>query len=348
MAIKIEPLTADRLEDLQELLLPFWQRNWEKSFADQMFRWRFLERPDWEANIAYDNGKPVAFLDSFFRRRLVGPRLVRVRETADWYSVAAYRPLLGVMLMRQMMAADEPMLVVGGNENTQRLLPKLGWQQLAPLARYVRPLRLGAGIKELSRRLHFPLSAFPASLAEAFSLRVATMHGAEPMGDLSVIELQPEDMLPEIKPSSASSQLCTLLTAEEATWLHKAPKEMGELVVLAFSVDGVPAAISLSRLHWERPFRTANLLHLQAVADTPELYSWVITETSRRLADRGAHWVTTRFNSPVAQYSCERAGFRKMPASINSYWYDRNQSLADQALHLTWVCGDESLHPLPI
>lgn len=348
MAIKIEPLTADRLGDLQELILPFWRRQWERPFADRMFHWRFLERPQWEASLAYDDGKPVAFLDSFIRQRVVGSELRQVRETADWYSAPAYRPLLGIRLMRKLMEAEQPMLVVGGNENTQSLLPKLGWRQLAPLERYVRPLRLGAAVKEASRKLHFPLSAIPAAVAGVFSLRIgAVRESARPAGHLSVSELKDTDTLPDIRPSDANSQLCAFLTNDEAKWLRSAPQEMGEFVLLAFLIDGVPSAITLSRLHREKPFTTASLLHLQSATDRSELYDWVVAETVRRLSERGAHWVTARFNAQAVQKSCESAGFRRMNSCVKSFWWDRNDTHDPDDPHLSWVCGDEGLHPLP-
>ena len=45
MAIEYADLTPERLDDLKDLLLPYWQRAWRAAATDAFFRWRFLERP---------------------------------------------------------------------------------------------------------------------------------------------------------------------------------------------------------------------------------------------------------------------------------------------------------------
>lgn len=348
MATEIVPLTAEHLGDLQDLLLPFWQRKWDPAYAEAMFRWRFLDRPDWQALIAYDRKRPVGFLDAFVRTRYLDSRPVRVLETADWFTLPDYRPITGIMLMRQMMRKSMPILVAGSNEHTHGLLPKLGWQELTPLALFILPVRLGAAVKRLSRTVHFPLTKIPGGVADAMSVRIASPKTElTPSGQLSVAKLEHGQAIPEIASLPGRTALSAELTTREAEWLSRAPKPMGEFLWLVFSVDGNPAGITLSRVYYEGPFRKANLLHVQAGAPSASLYDWMVAETARQLIERGVHWIVGRFGCSVAVEACRRVGFRQRVGPVRVFWWDEKHKLPKVPLDVTWVCGDDSLHPLP-
>lgn len=346
MAITYIKLTPDRLEDVERLLLPYWQRRWDKPVADAFFRWRFLERADWEAILAYDGARLVGFLDNFFRPCRIGDALLRTRQTADWFCDPGHRPV-GVMLMRKIMEQPEPVLVVGGTDATHQLLPRLRWQSLPDLTDYALPTGGGAAIKRLSELFHFRLAAVPGPLGRALSLPMGgRRRAAPPPGAAEVTCLDADEPLPEIVPRAGTHGLSSLLDQSEADWLRLAPDAMGRYVWLVFSLDGRPAGFSLSRLYRAGPLQAARLLHLQAQVPAVALYAWMSAETARYLAQQGAQWVAARFGCPLVDQALAGLGFRRRHA-CKAFWWHRGEAPPPLPYHLTWVCGDEAVLPYP-
>ena len=346
MAIDYAELTPERLDDLQRLLLPFWQRQWDKSFADAFFRWRFVERPDWDGILAYDGARPVGFIDSFFRPYQIGESLVRVRQTSDWFSDPGYRPV-GVMLMRKVMQQPEPILVVGGSETTHQILPRLRWTSLPDLAHYALPTGSGAAIKGLSELFGLSSLRLPGPMVRALSLPLVRRRRVKPpQGTAEVSCLPAGGPLPQIVPHDGSSVLLSVLEQAEADWLGKAPEGVGEYVWLVFSLDGRPVGLSLSRLYRRDAMTVARLLHLQADVPSVELYAWMTDETARHLAKQGAQWVAGRFGCPQIDQALTGLGFHKRQPCL-AFWWHQGQEPPPPPHNLSWICGDEALLPHP-
>lgn len=346
MAIEYAELTPERLEDLERLLIPFWRREWDKPFTDAFFRWRFLERPDWEAILAYDGTRPVGFIDSFLRPCQIGDQLVRTRQTSDWYSDPDYRPV-GVMLMRKVMQQPEPVLVVGGSDATHQLLPRLRWTSLPDLTHYLLPTGSGAIIKGLSDLFRFPSSALPGPLVRALSLPLLGRRRAKPpAGRAEVVHLTDDQPLPRIVPQAGSTTLLSVLDQGEVEWLRKAPDGMGDYCWLVFSLDGRPVGLSLSRLYNMGALTVGRLLHLQAETPSVALYAWMSSETSRHLTKHGAQWVAGRFGCPQIDEALTSLGFRRRQPCL-AFWWHQGQDPPPAPYNLSWVCGDEALLPHP-
>ena len=348
MSIEYTNLSLEHLDDVKDLMLPIWERRWGEDFARAFFRWRFFERPLWDAALAYDGTSLVAFLDSFIRRCRVGTQIIPIRQTADWFCHPDYRPVVGIKIMRMMMDKPEPMLVVGGNKNTQNVLPRLRWHSLPDVPRFVLPIGPGVMFKGLSRLLRIPTSAFPSALGRLPSFRVfGGRRGAAPNGTGSVFRLRDSESLPEIAPPPDSCALGAVLDREEVDWLNKAPDAMGDFVWLVFSIDGSPMGLSLSRVYEEKPFRTAKLLHLQATDPSAAAYDWMIKETAAFVAECGAQWITAQFGDPLVLQALEKTGYRKKRDDQKAFWWNHGQEPPNGPYHLTWVCGDESVMPFP-
>ena len=346
MAIDYAELTPERLEDLERLLLPFWGRAWDRSFAAAFFRWRFIERPDWDAILAYEGTRPIGFIDSFFRRCRIGDSLVRIRQTSDWFCDPGFRPV-GVMLMRKVMQRPEPILVVGGSDTTHQVLPRLRWTSLPDLAHYALPTGSGAAIKGLCELFGFPSSRLPRPLVRALSVPLRRRRRANPpAGEAEVSCLAADGPLPRIVPQADGSTLLSVLDQAEAEWLGRAPDSMGSYFWLVFSLDGRPVGLSLSRLYDLGPLTVGRLLHLQAEVPSVALYAWMSDETSRHLAKRGAQWVAGRFGCPQIDEALTGLGFRKRQP-CRAFWWHQGQQPPPVPHNLTWICGDEALLPHP-
>lgn len=346
MAVEYTKLTAGNIADLQRLLLPHWQRHWDESFAEAYFCWRFLDREDWEATLAYDGGQPVAFLDSFFRQCRISDTLVRTRQTADWFN-SPNTGLVGLMMMRRVMEQPEPILVVGGTAPTHQLLPRLGWKELPALDDYVLPTGLGAAVMAFCKLAHFPADLIPRQLANIFSAPIIGRERAEaPAGPARIDRLGPDEALPPIIPARGSNSLVSVLGQAEVEWLRKAPDACGEYIWLVFSLDGKPAGFSLSALRQRGPFQMARLLHLQAQTPSSQMYRWMSAETAHHLAKCGAQFVTGSFSCPLVGEALRSIGFHRRKTT-RAFWWHQGQEPPPLPYHLTLACGDEAIlgHP---
>jgi len=348
MAIEYTPLTPERLDDLEEVLLSVWNRRWDRPFMDRMFRWRFLERPDWEAVVAYDGGRAIGFMDSFLRPyHTRSGQVVRIREPADWYCHPDYRPVVSLKLIRSFMNKPEPILAVGGKAVTVGILPRLGHQPLPEVRSFVLPVGGGAMVKKLSKTLGFPMSAVPEAVARPLSVRLRRgWHGPGSLPQVSVHPVRQGSQVPDLDSPEGAYGLSPILTPEEYDWLQKAPDRLGEFVWLAFSGDDGVEGVSVSRVYGEGPFRAAHLLHMAVSHPSVTLYGAVLRETAEYLMGHGPQWISARFNCPLACSALQSAGFRETAPST-AYWWHREIPPPERPLHLSWTTADEGLLPYP-
>lgn len=346
-AIQYAPLTAERLDDAKALLLPFWKRSWEPGLAERIFRWRFLERPDWEATLAYDGDRPVGFVDSFFTPYLTEAGVVRVRETADWFCHPDYRPLVGIRLLRGIMTKPEPIVVVGGRDTARQIVSRMGWSVLPELGRYVLPTGTGAMVKGLSKRFRFPLSSVPRAVARGLSIRTALAPGAGHRPLEGTVALVEDGMaLPWIQPAPDAYGLSSLLAPERFEWLRRAPPELGRFFCLAFDTGEGGRGLALGRTYEDGPFRAGRILHLTATAPTLEAYAWMIGQTARFLVGEGAQWITARFSCSTARDALEAVGFR-YTGPCQAFWWHPEAPTPEGPIDLGWATGDEGVLPYP-
>jgi len=347
-SIEYTPLTPDRLHDLEAMLLPVWGRRWSPRVADDIFRWRFLERQGGEAVLAYRGARPVACLDSFVRPYRTPAGVVHVREPADWFCAPDHRPLVSIQLMRRLFEKPEPVLVVGGNPGTREILPRLGCQELPALATYVFPLGTGVVAKTLSKRFGVPMTRLSPRVARALSLRLRPTGGLPaPPPEVRVRRIEAGGPVPDFAADGGPHGFAQLFQQWEFDWLRKAPPSMGEFVWLAFEADDGVRGVSLSRVYQEGPFRAARLLHLDATRPSASSYAGMMGETVRLLARSGAQWIGARFSSPLACGALERVGFRRV-SRCRAFWWDRAGRVPEGPMHLGWATNDEGLLPYPM
>jgi hypothetical protein len=329
------------------VVLPIWQRRWDRDFTDRILRWRFLERPDWEAVIAYDGGRPVGFMDSFLRPYRTRAGVVRVREPADWYCHPDHRPVVSLKLIRNFMEKPEPILAVGGKAVTVGILPRLGYLKLPQVRSFVLPTGAGAMVKKLSKTFGFSLSSVPPRLAKPLSVTVGR-HGGSGRGlpEVSVRPVREGEQIPELSPANGAYGLSPVLPRQEYAWFRSAPERVGEFTWLAFETADGRRGVSFSRLYNEGPFRAARVLHMDASEPSTPLYASILQETVRTLMRSEPQWIGARFNCAMACEALEAAGFKET-ASCTAYWWHRDLPPPEAPLHLSWTTGDEGLLPYP-
>ncbi len=346
MAIELLPLTSDRLTELETLLLPVWQRRWDRLQSERIFRWRFLERPEGEGLIAYDNGRAVGFIDSFFRQYRTRAGLIRVREPADWYCHPSYRPLLSIRLIRKLMQSGEALLVVGGNPNTRNVLPKLGYKALPDVASYMLPTGTGAFAKVLAGTVRFPLHRVPRFLIRPLSVRTLWGGRAHRSSlEFGMRQVQGPPPMPEASTNGGSYGLAPVFPTEEHDWFRNAPGRMGEFMWFEFETAHAKG-LSFVRLYQDGPFRAARILHIEASRPSVLLYDSILRGTIGALLPYRPQWITARFTSPMARQAIQSAGFKGVGA-YKAFWWHRDIPPPEGPLHLSWTTSDEGLLPYP-
>jgi len=346
MTIRIERLNVGHLEAVRSLRKSQSTKEWPEQFSDDYFRWRYPGREQSETLLAFEEDRCVAMLDSLFHSYRFGNEIIRVREPCEWLCMPEYRPQgLGLRLMRMFMKEPEPMFAMVGTWMTQDILPLLGWEKLPDTINYSLPLKSGAIADSLFGRLRLPAGKLRTRLAHTISIPVWHRKPKAPTKDSSISVHQVGDPLPLVEPSAEYALAC-MSSAWEPAWLDKAPQDMGEFVWLVGYSGDKPVGLTISRVFKRNGACEANLLHVQASQRSSELYEWLVTETSRYLAGKGAAKIACRASCPTFSGALKRVGFVER-SRTPAFWWSRGGSKLSEPLHLTMWRGDEAIRPYP-
>ena len=237
------------------------------------------------------------------------------------------------------------MFAMAGTSMTQDILPLMGWQKLPDATNYSLPLKSGALADSLFGRLGIPVGGLRTRLAHTVSFPVWHRRSKPPTEDSMISEHRIGDQLPLVEPSTEYALAC-MSSQWEPAWLDKAPHDMGEFHWLVGYSDGKPVGLTISRLFARNGACEANFLHVQARQRSPELYAWLITETARFLAKRGAAKVSCRASCSVFSAALKHTGFVER-SRTPAFWWSRDGSLLTEPLHFTLWRGDEAIRPYP-
>ncbi len=115
------------------------------SFLPEVLRWKYFSpHPDWSAPRSYVVKKDEAMVGhgGIWPLRFAGEnRELSVIHLIDWAASRAAAGT-GVLLLRKLAGLADVLLTIGGSDETQSILPKLGYQQCGDLklqAKVVRP-----------------------------------------------------------------------------------------------------------------------------------------------------------------------------------------------------------------
>ena len=340
MSITFHSLSEVDPAQVRDLLVRMsWKRDWSEELAQSYFSWRYGSRPSGESLVACDHGRCIGILDSFIRPYWIVGRQEVVRETCDWFCLPDYRALgVGLHLMRRMMAKPESILVIGGTDYTQNLLPRLKWARLPDVGNFVLGIsaRTVAGLiahskwqngTKIARLIpNIPLARRPPRLAAP---------SADSQSRVRVVG-EAEEM-----PNSAPYAVAPVLDTQFLDWLAGAPAVLGKFLVLKFFCDGEPVGISISRLKELPSFGyTSQIVHLQATKF--EAIKWMASETLHHLIDRGAGAIVCRASCPSTASALSALGFWQRKPSP-AYWWPAAKLSPASAFHLTTLQADDAL-----
>ncbi len=346
MTIIIERLNPDHLAAVRLLRQSQNADNWPEELSEQFFRWRYPARGQSETLLAFDADRCVAMLDSLSHSYRFGNAIIRVREPCEWLCLQEYRPQgLGLRLMKTFMNEPEPMFAMAGTWMTQDILPLMGWQKLPDTTNYSLPLTSGALADSLLGRLRLPTGKARTRLAHTISIPVRHRRPKAPTEHSEVSEHRIGQPLPVVEHSADYSLAC-ISSQWEPAWFDAAPDDMGKFFWLVYHSEGKPVGLTISRLFRRNGALEANLLHVQANRRSSELYEWLIADTARFLARRGAVKIACRASCQIFSDALKRVGFNER-SRTPAFWWSKDRSKLSGPMHLTLWRGDEAIRPYP-
>jgi Acetyltransferase (GNAT) family len=339
MALHFTRLTAENAASARTLLFERWPGNWSDEFAGRFFTWRYLTRPAAETLLAVDGDRCVAILDSYLRPYVFCGGTATVRETCDWYCRPEYRSLgVGLKLMRQMMAKPESIVVVGGTEATHLLLPRLKWQRLPDIPIYVLPLSVKSALAFKLRKRAPTAGEVLTSLIPS-GLRIFRARQLPPPANSAQVSASSGLEVPGI-PSPNPYALALLLDRDNLNWLLGAPKEVGNLLVLRFLIDGSLVAISVTRLQRRHEGLTAKVLHIQTEDRSPATMGWIVSATALHLVEKGASLIICLCSDAMIGNALRRVGFMAA-GQRHAFWWSADKRAPTGTMNLTKMVGDD-------
>jgi hypothetical protein len=347
VALVFTALTRENLRSVENLLLPYLERQWSREFTDEFLSWRLLDRKFSETILALNGEECVAMVNSYIRQYAIDGRKSGVRETDFWISKAEYRPFASLRVLQTLMAKPEPISAVVGNDYVASILQRLRWEQLTEFSQMVLPLGAGVVSKRLAKQMKRNIADLPPVLTRPFAFKLRNpKRQPAPAPSATFGEITDPRDLPDIMPPAGAHVVTPLAEPHDFEWYAAAPDPLGEFAWLGFKVGDEPVALALVRLYREGAFLGAKILHVQSSLDDMKTYAWILGETSAYLSDRGADWIDARFSSPVITAALHRIGYVRGRTQF-AYWWAGSQETPEGQYVLPVLFRGEGLAPYP-
>jgi len=333
--VDLMPENAAALEAV--LLGHVWAHRWTPEQARQVVEWRYWRRPSGWTRLAIQNGACVGVIDSFLRPYVVAGRSVLVRETCDWWCDARLRPTgLGVRLMRQMMAGEQSLISIGGNDINLELLPRLKWRYIGDVRKSILPLKardMAAVALRKGRR---------ESLARAVPgfVRIRRPRAVSPPSGGRVCRWQPGEKAPLPEPDAQG--VAAVLDGTVLEWLMDSPVAVARVQALSFSIENVPVGFAVIQFEPTPLGTEGKIVHLQVTQESTGSLGWIVAELVRRLADAGAGLVRARSSSAAMDMALRQAGFM-IVRSEPVYWWGSDGPAGVGSLQLSYLRADDAM-----
>ncbi len=348
MPLAYTSLDHGNMHTMESMFLSYLRRDWPRAFIDEYFGWQFLDGDDCETVMALDEDRCVAMIHSSIRPYAIDGTPTRVRETDFWISEPEYRPFASFRVLQTLMAKPEPICAVTANDYVTSIFHRLKWQQLPDIQQMVLPVRASLLVKALANRLEKSVGELPRLAALPFRVPIRRPKRIPaPSSSASVREIMAADEIPHIVPPADEYAVVQLATPQDYDWFAAAPAPFGDFVWLAFSIGGKPVAYTISRIYPEGPCFGAKILHVQSAAKGPEIYGWVLSETSAHLAKRGADWIDARFSCPLLVEALDRVGYMTGRTDI-AFWWPGAEKMPKGQYLISVLFRGEGLAPYPV
>jgi hypothetical protein len=310
MALEIVPLGREHMGALRR----FAERVWKRPRSDAYYRWRYEEPEFHRAFLALREGECLAMECAIRRPWRMGERVQDVLEVFDWYCLPELvRSGLGVRVMQAFMREPGPLMLLGGTQDTQSLLPRLGWRVVATATRFTLPLDAGRAVSGLRSRVRLPRATEPLARAAAWTVLqlpgVRPRPRAVPRGGRAIALSGVGEEIHALGRGPTRYGSFPLWTDAHLRWLLAGFPAAGHFVPLAFAIDERLVGFALLRVHEAARGRAAELVEVFAPEPSADLYTWMISEAATRAAGFGPEFVSATTTCPLVEQALRRNRF---------------------------------------
>jgi len=323
----------------------FAERVWTRPRDDAFYRWRYEALPLHRAWLAMRDGEVLAMECAFERPYRIGDAVEPVLEVFDWYCLPELRNSgLGVRVMQRLMK-ERPCLLVGGSDDTRGLLPRLKWQIVTEATRFVLPL----GVERLADaiRKRAPVPAFAARLGARALLarpgRRPRPRLVPPGGRVLAVAGVGEEVQALYRGPIAYAAL-PLWPESLLRWLLDAHPSAGHFLPLYFAQGERLRGWTLTRIYGAPHGCDAELVECFAPDPTPDLYTWMVSETAVRVASFAPGLLGACTPCPILGAALRSNGFVESNRNPVQLWRPGQPPLAGPVL-IGANSGDSSLVP---
>ena len=326
MATEIVPLAPELLPAVRR----FGERVWRRPRSDAFYRWRYTDSASFHVGrLAMRDGECLAMECAIRRPWRVDGERVDVLEVFDWYCLPELRNAgLGVRVMQALMQEPHPLMLVGGSEDTQGLLPRLRWQVVGEAERWVLPLGVGRLADALGQRL--PLGPRLARLAARVALARPGSRPRRrrvPAGGraLAVSRVGEEALALYHRPSPYRT--VPTWTPELLGWLLGGFAALGHFVPLYYACGDRLVGWALLRVLPTLHGCDAELIECFAPEPEANLYTWMVSEAAVVAAGFRPGVIGAQTTCPLLAEALRRNSFVRSATNLVQLWWPGRNSL---------------------
>jgi hypothetical protein len=123
-------------------------------------------------------------------------------------------------------------------------------------------------------------------------------------------------------------------------WMVRMPPSLARPLGVAFYLDDTPVGFSLSQIEPTASGLDAKIVHLQC--DMDAAVGWVISETTRLLADHGVGFLRCCVSTPAKIYAIEQVGWFKT-RDVPCHWLPGKGTVVPNSLDVGYLRGDDAM-----
>lgn len=321
----------------------FWGNMWAFRRSEAFYRWRYLDCPNQIGVLAMQGDECVAMVWAFIRTYRSGGKNHRVLETCDWYTRRDLRGAgIGVRVMQSLMNLAEPIVAVGGSQDTLQLLPRMRWQPSGESIHFALPLKGTALGRVLERRLNIP-SAWTEQIAEFFTSRWFIKKQAPAAGWKTLEETRIRPEIARLYEEQTAGTV-SLPDIDYYRWLLHRPQNQGRYLVHYFLTGEHLNGWSFARLYPSEGALYGSLIEVQTTDSNPETLAWIVNQTVEALAQVGAVVARTHTNRLLLQQALRKNRFLRTTSQPILIWSGEKHGL-DRPIAVGSSASDFAIFP---
>ena len=323
----------------------FAARYWSRPTSDEYYTWRYLDAlPIGRLFMAIQEGECLGMAYGLRRSYLVNQVLADCLEVFDWHVLPGLKGSgVGIRVMRALMRQPERLIAVGGTQDVQSALPKMGWQRIGTARKYELPLSGTLVARAVEDRLRVPArwTARPLDVAAKFwfgpRLRTAPADHTVQMTPMLGTEI--DELYDRNRYGFTQRPLLPVFK-----WFSHSSLANGVFCYLRFYEGGRLAGWTLSRAYDTSEGREGAILDAYSPEPNPGRYAWMVSHAVSALAGFRPRIIRTRASCDAFKAALIENRFREQDVDVPVHTWPKGVELTGP-LHVTLNHSDEPLRP---